>query len=68
MAGCRGCALCASARLDDPAALAPDIHIYTRSKLPWVTLPAGIPAFEAYYDARQLWPAASLERRRAALH
>jgi hypothetical protein len=51
--------------LDDPAALPPDIHIYTRSKLPWVALPAGIPAVEAYYDSRQFWPAASLERRRS---
>lgn len=51
--------------LDDPAALSPDVHIYTRSKLPWVTLPAGVPAFEAYYDAKTLWPPASLERRRA---
>jgi hypothetical protein len=54
--------------LDDPAALPPDIHIYTRSRLPWVTLPPEIPASEAYYDARQLWPADSLERRRAVLH
>jgi hypothetical protein len=53
--------------LDDPEALPPDIHIYTRSKLPWVSLPSGIPAVDAYYDARQLWPAASLERRRAVL-
>ena len=53
--------------LDDPAALTPDVHIYVRSKLPWVTLPNGVPAFEAYYDARRLWPAASLERRRAIL-
>ena len=51
--------------LDDPAALAPDVHIYTRSKLPWVALPPGVPAFEAYYDAKVLWPAASLERRKA---
>lgn len=51
--------------LDDPAALAPDAHIYIRSKLPWVTLPEGVPAFDAYYDSRELWPAASLERRRA---
>ena len=27
--------------LDDPAALSPDVHIYTRSKLPWVGLPEG---------------------------
>ena len=53
--------------LEDPAALPPDVHIYTRSKLPWVRLPEGVPAFEAYYDAKALWPAASRERRRAAL-
>jgi hypothetical protein len=51
--------------LDDPRALAPDVHIYIRSKLPWVTLPEGVPAFEAYYDSKTLWPAASLARRRA---
>lgn len=53
--------------LDDPAALPPDVHIYTRSKLPWVALPDAVPAFDAYYDSRQLWPAASLQRRRAIL-
>jgi hypothetical protein len=51
--------------LDDPAALDPDVHIYTRSKLPWVTLPAGVPAVDGYYDMRELWPAASLERLKA---
>jgi hypothetical protein len=51
--------------LDDPAEVPPDVHIYIRSKQPWVTLPAGTPAFEAYYDSRTVWPAASLERRRA---
>ena len=25
--------------LDDPAALTPDVHIYVRSKLPWITFP-----------------------------
>jgi hypothetical protein len=53
------------ATLDDPTALTPDVHIYVRSKLPWVRLPDEVPAFEAYYDTRALWPAASLERRRA---
>jgi len=52
--------------LDNPAALAPDVHIYTRSKLPWVVLSAGKPAFEAYYDLDAVWPPASLARRRAA--
>ena len=53
--------------LDNPAALQPDVHIYVRSKLPWVRLPDGVPAFEAYYDSKALWPAASLARRRAIL-
>jgi hypothetical protein len=53
--------------LDDPSALRPDVHIYTRSKVPWVALPDSVPAFEAYYDSKRLWPAASLERRRAIL-
>jgi hypothetical protein len=51
--------------LDDSHALAPTVHIYTRSKQPWVVLPAGVPAFEAYYDAAKLWPAESLARRAA---
>jgi len=51
--------------LDDPKALTPDVHIYIRSKQPWVALPEGVPAFEAYYDSKKLWPAASLERRKA---
>lgn len=52
--------------LDDAAAIAPDAHIFIRSKLPWVVVPVGTPAFEVYYDMQSLWPAASLERRRAA--
>ena len=51
--------------LDDAAALKPDVHIYVRSKLPWVTLPENVPAFDSYYDSRKLWPAESLQRRRA---
>jgi hypothetical protein len=48
--------------LDDPSSVVPDVHIYTRSKLPWVTLPEATPAFEVYYDSKSLWPAASLAR------
>jgi hypothetical protein len=48
--------------LDEPSAVAPDVHIYTRSKLPWITIPDGVPAVEVYYDSKKLWPAASLER------
>jgi hypothetical protein len=48
--------------LDEPAAISPDVHIYTRSKLAWVTIPDGVPAFDVYYDMKKLWPAESLER------
>jgi hypothetical protein len=51
--------------LDEPSELPPDVHIYTRSKLPWVALPANVPAYEAYYDSKMLWPAESLARRKA---
>ena len=51
--------------LDEPSALPPDIHIYTRSKLPWVALPADVPAVEAYYNSKTMWPAESLARRKA---
>ncbi len=51
--------------LDNPAVLSPDVHIHVRSKVPWVKLPHSVPSFEEYYDLNQLWPAASLERRRA---
>jgi hypothetical protein len=53
--------------LDDPSSVSPDAHIFTRTKLDWVRLPESVPAFEVYYDSRELWPAASLERRDAAL-
>lgn len=53
--------------LDDPAAAPPDVHIFTRSKLPWVVLPPDQPAVPVYYDMQALWPAASLARRRAIL-
>ena len=49
--------------LDEPARLPPDIHIFTASKQPWVSLPAGIPAETEYYRASERWPAESLERR-----
>ena len=51
--------------LDEPASVSPDVHIYTRSRLPWVTLPKSVPAFEEYYDAAAIWPAETLARRKA---
>lgn len=51
--------------LDDPDAVPPDIHIYTASKLPWVVIPEGARAAEAYYRASEVWSPESLERREA---
>jgi hypothetical protein len=48
--------------LDDPTAVKPDVHIFTRSKVDWVVIPESAPAFEVYYDMQKLWPAASLDR------
>jgi hypothetical protein len=48
--------------LDQPSSVEPDVHIFTRSKLSWVTLPDSAPTFDVYYDMNALWPAASLER------
>jgi hypothetical protein len=53
--------------LDDPSSVAPDVHIYTRSKLPWVAIPDDVPSFPTYYDTEKLWPAASFERLQSAL-
>jgi hypothetical protein len=53
--------------LDQPDLLPPDVHIFTASKQPWVVLPPGTPAFEAYYERDALWPDASLRRREALL-
>ena len=51
--------------LDDPGRVAPDIHIYTSTRLPWVRLGDDIPAVEAYYRARDHWPADSIDRIKA---
>jgi hypothetical protein len=48
--------------LDDPTVVKPDVHIFTRSKVPWLELPKDTPAFEEFYDMQQVWPAASKER------
>ena len=53
--------------LDQPSSVAPDVHIFTRSKLPWMKLPDTVPAFEVYYDSKALWPASSLDRLKAVM-
>ena len=51
--------------LDEPERLAPDIHIYTASKQPWVVIPPDVPAVPEYYRAKEHWPRESLDRRAA---
>ena len=63
------------ATLDKPHAISPDVHIFTRSKVPWVNLTGKLakgsatrkPALvvKVYYDTKKVWPAASLARRAA---
>ena len=48
--------------LDAPGRLPPDVHIYTSSKQPWVTLPADVPAVDEYYVTAEVWPQESLDR------
>jgi hypothetical protein len=48
--------------LDLSSEVTPDVHIFTRSKVSWISIPDSIPAFDVYYDMKALWPAASLER------
>ncbi len=54
--------------LDDKAAIAPDVHIFTGSKVPWLTLEDGKPAFEEFYpDPAAVWSAPARERWAALL-
>lgn len=48
--------------LDDPYRVAPDIHIFTSSKQPWVVLPPGVPVVAEFYSYSDYWPAESIER------
>jgi hypothetical protein len=53
--------------LDQPDIVAPGVHIYTESKLPWVLIPQGVPSFVQYYKSSEVWSAASLARRAVLL-
>lgn len=53
--------------LENPDVCPPDIHIFTESKQPWVTLADDIPAVTQFYDREKMWPTDSLHRRQAAL-
>lgn len=52
--------------LDRRAEFAPDVHIFTRSKVSWVGLPDAGNVFEDYYSTKAMWPPEALARREAA--
>jgi hypothetical protein len=53
--------------LDDPGAVTPDAAIFTADRMPWVTLPEGIPHFETGYNPAELLPPERLARLRALI-
>jgi hypothetical protein len=48
--------------LDNPDALAPDVHIFTASKQAWVTLSDNVPAYAGYYELKDVWGQDSIDR------
>jgi hypothetical protein len=48
--------------LDQPDKCPPDVHIFTSSKLPWVTLNSDVPVFENLYNFENVFSDASLAR------
>jgi hypothetical protein len=50
--------------LDDPGAVEPDVHIFTRTKVGWLDLPKGARAFETFYKLKDVWSPESQERLR----
>jgi hypothetical protein len=52
--------------LDEPARFAPDIHIYTSTRQPWVVIPAGARAVPEFYDPKETWSPDAQARWRAA--
>lgn len=48
--------------LDRAWLVEPDLHIYVRSKRPFLEIRDGKPQFDEYYDRSKVWRAESLER------
>ncbi len=48
--------------LDTPEAVRPDVHIFTRSKAPWLELPKDVRTFKQFYKLNEVWSAESLAR------
>ncbi|WBY09643.1 GFA family protein [Sphingomonas sp. 7/4-4] len=53
--------------LDDPGAVRPDAAIFVASRMPWVTLPEGVPHFDTTYNPAELLPPERMARLRALI-
>ena len=51
--------------LDEPGRCPPDIHIYVTTRQSWLELTDGKPVKDGFYNLRELWPQASLQRLKA---
>jgi len=58
------CLFVRAGTLDNPSAVTPDVHIFTRTKLPWVQLPEGARTFLSIYKIEEVWSPESKERLR----
>jgi len=56
-----------SGTLDAACTVKPNIHIFRSSKQPWVVLPVEVPAVEAYYNWREMWPSSTADRYASAV-
>ena len=48
--------------LDNPDAFPPDVHIFTASKQPWLSIPDDASQFSESYELATIWPDRSLRR------
>ena len=48
--------------LDEPDCLPPDVHIYAQYRNRCAAEPAGVPAFDDFYDLESVWKTTSLRR------
>ena len=48
--------------LDKPNDIQPQAHIFTKQKLPWLSLPENVPHFPEMYNRNETWPKESNQR------
>lgn len=60
-------ALVNAGTLDHAERCVPDVHCFTATKHPWITIPADAPSFPADYDSDQIWSSEAKTRLAAAM-